>query len=118
MLMWHKKGEQRMIETRIYRDRDRDREQTENTDTGTSEDHKKRNTDTHTDTNKRPRERDMNHMIQGELVLRGGDGLLPGLRLSAPVPDDECGDTIVRAIRHEARSSGLGDGSSYLYQET
>jgi hypothetical protein len=24
---------------------------------------------------------------------------------------DECGDTIIRAIRHEARSSGLGDGS-------
>jgi hypothetical protein len=28
---------------------------------------------------------------------------------------DECGHTIIRAIRHEARSSGLGDGSSNLY---
>jgi hypothetical protein len=35
--------------------------------------------------------------------------------LPAPVQDDECGDTIIRAIRHEARSSGLGDGSSNLY---
>ncbi len=38
------------------------------------------------------------------------------LSLSAPVPDDECGDTIIRAaIRHEARSSGLGKGSSQIY---
>ncbi len=57
-------------------------------------------------------------MIQGEIVLWGG----VGKRLSAPVPDDECGDTIIHAIRHEARSSGLGDGSTvtvtvtgYLY---
>jgi hypothetical protein len=92
MLMWHKKGEQRMIETSI-----------QETHTGTSQDHRKRNTDTHRETNKRLRARDM---IQGEIVLRSG----VGQRLSAPVPDDECGDTIVRAIRHEARSSGLEDG--------
>jgi hypothetical protein len=67
--------------------------------------------DTHTETNKRLCARDM---IQGEIVLRGG----VGSRLSAPVPDDKCGDTIVRAIRHEARSSGLGDGGSDLYPET
>jgi hypothetical protein len=100
MVMWHKKGEQRMVETSKKK-----------THTGTSQHHRKRNTDTHTETNKRLRARDM---IQGEIVLRGG----VGQRLSAPVPDDECGDTIVRAIRHEARSGGLGDGSSYLYPET
>jgi hypothetical protein len=89
------------------------KQQTENTDTGTSQDRRKRNTDTHrgTDTNKRLCARDM---IQGEIVLRGG----AGQRLSAPVPDDKCGDTIIRAIRHEARSSGLGDGNSNLYTKT
>jgi hypothetical protein len=39
MLMWHKKGEQRMIET-----------SKQQTHTGTSQDHRERNTDTHTET--------------------------------------------------------------------
>jgi hypothetical protein len=63
MLIWHKKGEQRMIKT--------SKQKTVDTDTGTSQDHRKRNTDTHTETNKRLRARDM---IQGEIVLRGGVG--------------------------------------------
>jgi hypothetical protein len=58
MLMWHKKGEQRMIETSKQKKH-----------TGTSQDHRKRNTDTHTETNKRLRARDM---IQGEIVLLAG----------------------------------------------
>jgi hypothetical protein len=60
MLMWHKKGEQRMIETSKQK-----------IHTGTSQDHRKRNTDTHTETNKIQRARDM---IQGEIVFRGGVG--------------------------------------------
>ena len=44
MLMRHKKGEQRMVETSKQK-----------THTGTSQDHRKRNTDTHTETNKRLR---------------------------------------------------------------
>jgi hypothetical protein len=53
-------------------------------------------------------------MIQGDVILQGG----ASERLSAPVPDDECGDTIIRAIRHEARSSGLGDVNRNVYTKT
>jgi hypothetical protein len=52
MLMWHKKGGQRMVETSKQKRH-----------TGTSQDNRKRNTDTHKETNKRLRTR---HMIQGE----------------------------------------------------
>ena len=51
-------------------------------------------TQTHTqtlDTKKRLRARGM---MQREIAIKGG----AGRRLSAPVPDDECGDNIIRAI--------------------
>ncbi len=60
MLMWHKEGQQRMVETSKQK-----------THTGTSQIRRKRNTDTHTEANKRLRARDM---IQGEIVLPGGVG--------------------------------------------
>jgi hypothetical protein len=105
MLIWHKKGEQRMIETH------KQKTVFEHGYKHITRSQIAQHRHTHTETNKRLRARDM---VQGEIVLRGG----VGERLSAPVPDDECGDIIVRAIRHEARSSGLGDGSSDLYPET
>ena len=62
MLIWHKKGEQRMIET--HKQKTRIQAHHKITDSATQ-------THTHTETNKRLRARDM---IQGEIVLRGGVG--------------------------------------------
>ncbi len=60
MLMWHKKGEQRMVET--CKQKTQIQAHHKITESATQ-------THTHTETNKRLRARDM---IQGEIVLRGG----------------------------------------------
>jgi hypothetical protein len=99
VLMWHEKEEQRMIEASKQK-------------TQIQAHHKitESATQTHTHRNKQKTTcTGYDSVIQGEIFLRGR----VGQTLSAPVPDDECGDTIIHANRHEARSSGLGDGSSY-----